>query len=50
MDPTRRNLLTTGAVVAAAAASGVFAQQQTGKGEPTGHVRTFLRAHRQAMA
>jgi pimeloyl-ACP methyl ester carboxylesterase len=36
MDPTRRNLLTTGAAVAAAAASGVFAQQQTGKGEPTG--------------
>jgi len=36
MDPTRRSLLTTGAVVAAAAASGVFAQQQTGKSEPTG--------------
>ena len=36
MDPTRRNLLTTGAAVAAAAAAPhAFAQQQTGKGKTT---------------
>ena len=36
MDPTRRDLLITGAVAMAASATGVFAQRPTGSGDAAG--------------